>query len=77
MADGTKYTADRQGSSIEVSGEHARAIKRGWYGDADVICGTGFSFGTKGGRRCPCSPNTSWNVWTKICPRCGGATQPE
>jgi len=73
MADKTKYTADRQGSSIEVEPEHARAIKRGYYGDADIISGTRYSFGTKTGRRCgSCKP--TWNAWSETCPRCGRPT---
>jgi hypothetical protein len=74
MADGTKYTADRQGSSIDIDGGHARAVRRGYYGDADIMTGTRYSFGTKTGRRCePCS--RTWNTWSLTCPRCHRATR--
>jgi hypothetical protein len=77
FADGTKTPKARPGSSIEIDDSKYRAIRQGAAGKNGLITSTGYSFGTKGGRRCPCSPNTSWNVWTKICPRCGGPTKPE
>ena len=69
FADGTKVTADREGSTVEVSSRNTRYLKNSWYGDTGVITGTGFSFGTKGTRVCvPC--RRAWNSWSTECPRC-------
>lgn len=78
MADGTRYDAPKQGTSIEVDDRHASAIKRGWYGDSGVISTNGLAvaLGTKRGRRCP---SCSWlgNAWSESCGRCGTPTIPE
>jgi hypothetical protein len=74
FADGSKVSPSRQGGSVEVSDEHARAIKRGWYGETGTITTTGYSFGTKGTRRCT-ECGRAWNSWTTICHRCNSPTQ--
>jgi hypothetical protein len=75
-ADGSKTPPARPGSTIEVSSQNAKYLKNSWYGQTGVITETGFSFGTKGTRRCePC--RRSWNVWNAVCPRCGRDTEPE
>jgi hypothetical protein len=76
MADGTRYDAPKQGTSIEVPAGHARAIKRSWYGQAGVITGTSYVVGTRTGRWCePC--RRTWNAWSTSCPRCGNPTTAE
>jgi hypothetical protein len=76
MGDGAKYDA-KPGGVVDVEPAHARAIRRGWYGQSGVMRGgPQFSFGTKTGRRCrPCK--RTWNSWSLFCPKCGKATQPE
>lgn len=76
LADGTKYDAS-PGGVVDVEPGHARAIRRGWYGQNGVMRdGPQFSFGTKAGRYCgPCKRN--WNSWSTLCPRCGLPTHPE
>jgi hypothetical protein len=76
FANGMKITADKPGATVEVSSRNARYLKNSWYGQTGVITGTGFSFGTKGTRRCvPCGRN--WNSWSVCCPRCGSDTVAE
>ena len=72
--DGTKYTANRPGGTVEVSDRHAAAINKGQYGSADFIAADGAqSFGTKRGQRCE-RCNRTWNAWNITCPRCGEDT---
>lgn len=74
MADKTKYTADRMGTSIEVSDDHAHYLSKSWYGQTGVITATGYSFGTKGTQRCdPC--RRDWNAWSDKCPICDQPTR--
>jgi hypothetical protein len=78
MADGTRYNAPKQGTSIEVDDRHAAAVKRSWYGGTGVISTNGLAvaLGTKKGRRCgPCG--RIWNAWSDSCPKCGRPTEPE
>jgi hypothetical protein len=77
MQDGTKYTAPRQGGTVDMEPQHARAINRGWYGQSGTMRGgPQFSFATKGGRTCPaCSRR--WHTWTLLCHACQVPTQPE
>lgn len=76
MADGATYTASKQGGTVDMDADHARAINRGWYGQSGTMRGgPQFSFATREGRRCaPCK--RTWNVWSFVCPRCGADTQP-
>lgn len=75
-ADGSKTPSVRPGSTIEVSSRNAKFLKNSWYGQNGVITGTGFSFGTKGTRRCvPCKRD--WNSWSVECPKCGLPTDAE
>ena len=68
--DGTKYTANRPGGTVEVSDRHAKAINRSQYKDRDFISATGAqSFGTKVGQLCE-SCGRVWNAWNATCPRC-------
>lgn len=74
-ADGTKYTANRKGGTVEVSDRHASAINKGQYGETGFVSAKGaLSFGTKEGRWCS-NCNRIWNSWNKSCPRCGDACQ--
>jgi len=77
LQDGTRYTAGRQGGTVDVEPEHARAISKGWYGQSGTMRGgPQFSFGTREGRRCgPC--RREWNAWSLLCPRCGQPTMTE
>lgn len=73
--DGTKYTADRPGGSVEVTDRHSDAVKGGQFsGDANLLSGAApLSFGTKRSRRCaPCG--RIWNAWSTECPKCGEPT---
>lgn len=74
-ADGGKTPEVRPGATIEVSSRNAKYLKNSWYGQTGVITGTGFSFSTKGTRRCvPCKRN--WNSWSTECPSCHLPTEP-
>jgi hypothetical protein len=77
MADGTgrKYTA-KPGDKVEVSENHARMIKKSFYGDAGIMSGSeSYAMGTKTGRWCrSCQPARLWNAWNGLCPRCGADT---
>lgn len=74
FADGTRVSAGREGSTVEVSSRNTKFLQNSWYGQTGVISGTGFSFGTKGTRRCiPCKRD--WNAWSLECPRCGRPTE--
>lgn len=77
MANGKKYTAEKPGGQVEVSGRDARFIGTSWYGQSGVMAGSqSLSFGTKKSRWCaPC--RRAWNAWSRDCPRCGAATIPE
>jgi hypothetical protein len=78
MQDGAKYSASKPGGLVDMEPAHARAISKGWYGQSGTMRGgPQFSFGTRAGRVCPCSPGRPWNAWSKTCPKCGGPTQPE
>jgi hypothetical protein len=74
LEDGTKYRAGRQGGTVDVEPQHARAIDR-HYGSLGIMRGgMTFSIGTKTGRFCePCG--REWNAWNELCPRCGGSTE--
>jgi hypothetical protein len=70
MQDGTNYSA-RAGTHVNVSDEHAAAIRRQVGGDAGLT-GHGASrlfLGTRGGRYCPECKFLA-NSWSKTCPRC-------
>src|SRR5689334_442745 len=74
FADGAKTPEQKQGTSIEVSDKNAHYLAKSWYGQNGVISATGYSFGTKGTRRCePC--RRDWNSWSATCPRCGLPTE--
>ena len=76
-ADGTKYTANRSGGTVEVSERHAAAINGGQYGQTDFISAKGaLSLGTKDGRWCR-GCNRLWNAWNKTCSKCGEPTLTE
>ena len=76
-ADGTKYTANRKGGTVEVSDRHASAINSGQYGQQDFISAkSALSFGTKNGRWCQ-RCNRLWNAWNKTCSKCGDPTMTE
>lgn len=76
MANGVKYTADKPGGTVEVSGKDAHYLGTSWYGQSGVMKGAqALTIGTKAGRRCgPC--NRLWQGWSMVCPRCGQDTQP-
>jgi hypothetical protein len=78
MADGTRYNADRHGR-VQVADRHARAIRRGWYGDSGVmVVDEQHHLGTRTGRWCTtCAPARLWNTWNLQCPRCGHDTTTE
>lgn len=74
LEDGTKYRAGRQGGTVDVEPEHARAIDR-HYGRLGIMRGgMTFSIGTKTGRFCGVC-NRTWNAWNFHCPRCGEGTE--
>jgi ssDNA-binding Zn-finger/Zn-ribbon topoisomerase 1 len=70
--DGTKYTADRPGGTVNVAERHADAVKKGQFaGDAHLIGNVGrLSFGTQRGQKCP-ECRRVWNAWNLACPKCG------
>jgi hypothetical protein len=73
MEDGTHYGA-RRGGVVDMRPDHARAVKKGFYGQAGIMGGgPQFCFGTKQGRWCSVC-RREWNAWSVLCPRCGGAT---
>jgi hypothetical protein len=77
MQDGTSYSA-RPGSHVNVSDDHAAAIRRQVGGDAGLVGHGAFRAfgGTKDGRWCePC--RRLWNRWNLLCVKCGGETVPE
>jgi len=77
MQDGAKYTASKQGGTVDMEPRHARAVQRGWYGQSGTMRGgPQFSFATKGGRTCPAC-GRRWHAWTECCHSCGTATAPE
>ena len=76
--DGSRAVAAREGGYVNVTEGHARAIDQmAGNGDAGLLTGQFRSYGgTKSARVCSCGP-TRWNNWTKTCPKCGAATEPE
>jgi hypothetical protein len=78
MADGKKYTA-RPGDYVNVSDNHARQIKKSFYGGSGIMRGgEQFVIGTRAGRWCrSCAPARLWNSWNATCPRCGAETTEE
>lgn len=78
MQDGTRYTAPQSGGTVTVADHHARAITRqSRGGDAGLVDGRFKGFlGTKRGRWCSACARI-WNAWSRECPRCGAATEPD
>lgn len=74
--DGSKVDG-KQGSTVEVSENQARAIDGSWYSRSNVMNSSQqLMFGTPTGMRCvPCK--RVWNVWNKTCHKCGEPTTPE
>lgn len=68
MEDGTKYKAGA-GGHVDVTDDHASALRRGWYGQAGVITGQSYTLGTKTGRWCGACKRM-WQSWSACCPRC-------
>lgn len=77
MANGKKYTAEKPGGTVEVTGKDAHYLDTSWYGQSGVMHGSSqFTLGTKTGRWCTtCS--RLWQAWSTTCPRCGADTKPE
>lgn len=59
---GTVTVPDRYIGELTNSQKGMLAIKKGEY------------IGTKGGRKCSCSPLRVWNSWSVTCPKCGQDT---
>ena len=73
MEDGTAYKA--RAGQVEVTDDHARALRRGYYGQSGMITTQSTQLGTKAGRWCaPCK--RTWQAWSLECPRCGKPTTP-
>jgi hypothetical protein len=76
MANGKKYTAEKPGGTVEVSGKDAHYIDTSFYGQKQAGImrgGPQFTIGTKTGRWClPCK--RLWQGWSVVCPRCGTET---
>jgi hypothetical protein len=72
--DGTRYTAAQPGGHIRVDDRHAEAITQGQYGEHGLMDARGRTFlGTKAGRECSACRRV-WQVWSFVCPKCGGET---
>jgi hypothetical protein len=74
MQDGTRYNTTRAAPDrLQVTDEHAAAIRRDYAGQAGIVVGETFSFGTRRTRHCT-SCNRNWNAWNTTCPACGETT---
>jgi hypothetical protein len=67
----------RPGSSVQITDEQARMIKKSSNGELGIISGSqAMALGTKAGRWCqPC--RFLAQAWSTQCPRCGGPTEKE
>ena len=67
----------RPGTSVVVSDEQARAIKKSSNGQLGIVSSSqALTIGTKNGRFCEdCGFHAQ--AWSKKCPRCGGTTREE
>lgn len=77
FANGSKTPNARPGSSITVSDEQARAIRKSSNGRLGIVGSqqvTAFRGGH--GRRCTSCSFLAWG-WSMTCPRCGELTEEE
>ncbi len=78
MQDGKRYVAAREGGKVTVSDEHAKAIdKVPGNGTAGLVSANGGFYAPAGGKPGRVCCGRTWYAFTKICPKCGAATEPE